>query len=94
MPDSFVTTAAHHGPDAQVRVNTGGEVPILGLDLLRGGQVSISPSTGWPREPFTDDHLRFADELVAAAQEYRDVIAGARLWDGLEHGPSDVEGVA
>jgi hypothetical protein len=94
MARSFYAAGMHHGPDAEVSVNTGGEVPILNLELPGGARVDISPSTGWPREGFTEDHLRFADELVTAAQEYRDVIAGARLWDGLDHGPGDVEGVA
>lgn len=87
MADSHIKAGLHHGPDARVRVNTRGDRPILGFDLP-GGYMSVSPMTGWPREPMSEDHLRFADDLVAAAERYRDVIAGARLWNSIDHCPN------
>jgi hypothetical protein len=85
-----------HTDTARVDVDgfdvTGGDVPVLSV---RDGntEVNLIPHR-FGDAPINDEHVRFAHELVDAAEQYRDSIEGARFWADFDQPPPDAEGVA
>ena len=91
----FVDFTLHHGTDSRARAEVAGGDPFLVIELepgrARGADLAICPYETWD-QPLTEHHERFANELVAAAEQYRDAIVEARRAD-LE-APPDAQGVA